>query len=52
MATGVASAIAGQMEPQAALDQVAKEWAEIVDRIGADTVRAAYASVVALEDNQ
>lgn len=51
MATGVASAIAGQMEPQEALDQVAKEWAEIVDRIGTDTVRSAYASVVALEDN-
>lgn len=51
MATGVSAAIAGQMEPQAALDQVADEWAAIVDRIGVDTVRDAYASVVALEDN-
>lgn len=52
MATGVASAIAGQATPQAALDQVAKEWKDIVDRIGVDKVREAYARVVALEDNQ
>ncbi len=51
MATGVAAALAGEMEPQAALDQVAREWSEIVERIGVDTVRDAYASVVALEDN-
>ncbi len=52
MATGVASAIAGQATPQEALDGVAAEWAQIVDRIGVDTVREAYARVVALEDNQ
>ncbi|PPJ49000.1 ABC transporter substrate-binding protein [Rhizobium sp. KAs_5_22] len=52
MATGVASAIAGQATPQAALDQVAKEWKDIVDRIGVDKVREAYGRVVALEDNQ
>ncbi len=52
MATGVASALAGQMEPQAALDQVAAEWKQIVDRIGVDKVRKAYARVVALEDNE
>jgi multiple sugar transport system substrate-binding protein len=52
MATGVASAIAGQASPQEALDGVAAEWKQIVDRIGVDTVREAYARVVALEDNQ
>ncbi len=52
MATGIASAIAGQATPQEALDQVAKEWKDIVDRIGVDKVREAYARVVALEDNQ
>ena len=50
LANGVAAAIAGQMEPQAALDQVATEWTEIVDRIGADRLREAYANVVRLED--
>jgi len=52
MAPGAASAIAGQATPQAALDQVAKEWKDIVDRIGVDKVREAYGRVVALEDNQ
>lgn len=52
MATGVANALAGQQTPQEALDGVASEWREIVERIGADKVRDAYARVVALEDNQ
>jgi len=51
MAAGVAEALAGQKTPQEALDDVAKQWTEIVDRIGKDRVRAAYAKVVALEDN-
>lgn len=52
MAAGVAAAMAGQKEPQAAMDDVATEWRDIVDRIGKDRLREAYANVVALEDNQ
>lgn len=50
LAAGVARAQAGEATPQEALDGVAKEWTAIVDRIGADTIRGAYANVVALED--
>jgi multiple sugar transport system substrate-binding protein len=52
MATGVASAMAGQATAQQALDQVASEWTAIVNRIGVDKVRDAYRTVVALEDAQ
>ncbi|HUW36927.1 MAG TPA: extracellular solute-binding protein [Rhodocyclaceae bacterium] len=52
MATGVSEAMAGQKTPQQALDDVAKEWKQIVARIGVDKVRAAYANVVKLEDNE
>ena len=52
LAAGVAEALAGQKTPQEALDGVAKEWRRIVERIGKDRVRAAYANVVALEDNE
>lgn len=51
LATGVAAALAGQQSPQEALDGVAAEWKSIVERIGVDKVRDAYARVVALEDN-
>ncbi|MFK5979546.1 MAG: ABC transporter substrate-binding protein [Rhizobiaceae bacterium] len=51
MAAGVAEAMAGQKDPQAALDGVAEEWRAITDRIGKDRLREAYANVVALEDN-
>jgi multiple sugar transport system substrate-binding protein len=52
MAAGVAQAMAGEKTPQAAMDEVAAEWRRIVDRIGKDKVREAYANVVALEDNE
>ncbi len=52
MAAGVAEALAGNQTPQAALDDVASEWAEIVERTGVDTVRRAYATVVELEDGR
>lgn len=52
LAAGVSKALAGQETPQKALDGVAEEWQQIVDRIGKDRVRAAYANVVALEDNK
>jgi multiple sugar transport system substrate-binding protein len=51
LAAGVSEALAGQKTPQEALDGVAAEWRQIVDRIGKDKVRDAYAKVVALEDN-
>lgn len=51
MANGVAAAMAGQKDPQQALDDVAEEWRGIVDRIGKDRLRDAYANVVVLEDN-
>lgn len=50
LAAGVARAQAGEATAQEALDGVAEEWTAIVDRIGADTIRNAYANVVALED--
>ena len=50
MANGVAEALAGQKSAQDALDGVAAEWSDIVDRIGVDRLREAYSNVVALED--
>ena len=48
---GHRKALAGQLSPQEALDEVAAEWKKIVKRIGADTIREkAYAIGVALED--
>jgi multiple sugar transport system substrate-binding protein len=52
MANGVAEAMAGQKSAQEALDGVAKEWADITDRIGKDRLREAYSNVVKLEDNE
>ena len=51
LATGVAAAIAGQQQPQQALDGVAKEWKTITERVGKDKVQEAYRNVVTLEDN-
>lgn len=51
LAAGVARAQSGEATAQEALDGVAAEWKTIVDRIGVDRVREAYANVVALEDN-
>ena len=51
MAAGVSEALAGQKTPQEALDGVAEEWRQIVNRIGKERVKKAYATVVALEDN-
>jgi len=50
LANGVSEAMAGQKTPQAALDEVAQQWTGIVNKIGADRVRAAYKNVVELED--
>jgi multiple sugar transport system substrate-binding protein len=51
LAAGVSKALAGQETPQKALDGVAVEWQQIVDRIGKEKVQDAYKNVVALEDN-
>ena len=51
MAAGVSKALAGQESAQKAMDGVAAEWRQIVDRIGKEKVREAYKNVVALEDN-
>ena len=37
---------------QKALDEVAKEWEAILNRVGKDNVRKAYAVGVAMEDNK
>lgn len=52
LATGVSEALAGQKAPQQALDDVAAEWRQIVNSIGKDKIRDAYANVVALENNE
>lgn len=52
MANGVAEALAGQKSAQDALDGVAAEWSDIVERIGKDRLRDAYSNVVRLEDNE
>jgi multiple sugar transport system substrate-binding protein len=52
LATGAAKALAGQLSPQAALDEVATEWKAILERVGVDNVRDAYAIGVGMEDNQ
>lgn len=51
LATGVSKALARQLTPQQAMDEVAAEWEKITKRLGVDRVRKAYANVVALEDN-
>ena len=52
VATGTSKALAGQLSSQEALDEVAAEWKKIIKRVGADTIREAYAVGVALEDNK
>lgn len=52
LATGAAKALAGQLSPQKALDEVAAEWKSIIERVGVDNVRKAYAVGVKMEDNE
>lgn len=51
IADGVALALAGQKTPQAALDEVAEKWVEILNTIGKDKVKAAYQNVIKLENS-
>lgn len=50
LATGVSRALAGELTPQEAMDEVAREWKAITERVGVDVVRRAYADVVDLMD--
>ena len=52
LATAAAKALAGQLSPQAALDEAAKQWEDILNRVGKDNVRKAYSVGVAMEDNK
>lgn len=50
LADGVAKALAGQQTPQAALDDVAKKWNDILAQIGKANVKKAYQNVIKLEN--
>ncbi|MDA8890854.1 hypothetical protein N9I74_01415 [Candidatus Pelagibacter sp.] len=52
VATGTSKALAGQLTPQEALDEVAKEWEAIVKRVGKSAVQEDYAVGVKMEDNK
>jgi multiple sugar transport system substrate-binding protein len=52
VATGTSKALAGQLSPQEALDEVAKEWEAIVNRVGKKNVQEDYAVGVKMEDNK
>jgi len=51
LADGVALALAGQKTPQQALDDVAAKWNDILNQIGKDKVKTAYANVLKLENS-
>ena len=50
LVTGLSSAVHDGADPQEALDQVASDWTNILNEVGIDTVRQAYAPIVAIED--
>lgn len=50
LVAGISAALHDNVPPQEALDQVAADWRNIVNEIGVETVRSAYASIVASED--
>ena len=49
LATAVSEALAGNLEPQKALDKAAKEWDKITHRVGFDQQKTAYQEIVNLE---
>ena len=51
LADGVALALAGQKDPQTALDEVAAKWEQIVQDIGEDRIKEAYQAVIELENS-
>jgi multiple sugar transport system substrate-binding protein len=52
LSVGVYRAISGRDSPQAALDEVAKRWKQLTERIGVDKQREAYRHVVRFEDGE
>jgi multiple sugar transport system substrate-binding protein len=52
LAVGVYRAITGRDTPQAALDEVARRWKQLTERIGVDRQREAYRHVVHFEDGE
>ncbi len=50
LAVGVYRAITGRESPQAALDDVARRWKQLTERVGVDRQREAYRHVVRFED--
>ena len=50
LSVGVYRALTGRDTPQAALDEVARRWKELTQRIGVERQREAYAHVVRFED--
>jgi multiple sugar transport system substrate-binding protein len=51
LSVGVYRAITGRDSPQAALDEVARRWQDLTQRVGVDRQRVAYGHVVRFEDN-
>lgn len=51
LADGVSLALAGQKDPQAALDEVAAKWEQIIQDIGPDQIKEAYQPIIELENN-
>ena len=52
LSVGVYRALTGRDTPQAALDEVARRWDRLTQRIGVDKQRDAYRHVVRFEDNE
>lgn len=50
LADGVALALAGQRDPQSALDEVAERWKQIIQDVGEDAIREAYQPIIELEN--
>jgi multiple sugar transport system substrate-binding protein len=52
LSVGVYRALTGRDTPQAALDEVARRWRQLTERVGVDRQREAYRHVVRFEDNE
>lgn len=52
LSVGVYRAITGRESPQAALDEVARRWKALTQRVGVDRQREAYRHVVRFEDGE
>lgn len=52
LSVGVYRAITGRDTPQAALDDVARRWKQLTERVGVDKQREAYRHVVRFEDGE